>query len=73
MRTLGWTVELDEFTDKTPYGEKRFANVVATKDPKAARRVILAAHFDSKFFATFPENQVRAVRRAGPPLTFCYY
>lgn len=66
MRTLGWTVELDEFTDRTPYGDKRFANVVATKDPKAARRVILAAHFDSKFFATFPESQARPHARSCP-------
>ncbi|KZV96162.1 hypothetical protein EXIGLDRAFT_671319 [Exidia glandulosa HHB12029] len=67
MRTLGWTVEIDAFTDKTPYGEKHFANVVATKDPKAARRVILAAHFDSKFFATSPENQFLGATDSAAP------
>lgn len=58
MRNLGWHVEEDTFTDKTPYGNKRFTNVIATKDPSARRRVIVAAHFDSKFFPTFPQNQV---------------
>jgi len=59
LRTLGWTIELDQFTDKTPYGDKNFVNVIATKDPKAARRIILAAHFDSKYFPNPPNNQVR--------------
>ena len=58
LRALNWDVEEDSFTDVTPYGEKRFTNVIATKDPKAPRRVILAAHFDSKFFPTYPQNQV---------------
>ena len=57
MKKLNWHVEEDTFTDTTPYGTKRFTNVIATKDPKAPRRVILSAHFDSKFFATYPQNQ----------------
>lgn len=60
MKALNWDVEEDSFTDKTPYGEKRFTNVIATKDPDAPRRLVLAAHFDSKFFATYPQNQVSA-------------
>lgn len=59
MQKLKWHVEEDTFTDNTPYGVKRFTNVIATKDPTATRRVILAAHFDSKFFSTYPDNQVR--------------
>lgn len=61
MKKLKWHVEEDSFTDMTPYGQKKFTNVIATKDPSATRRVILAAHFDSKFFSTYPENQVRVV------------
>jgi glutaminyl-peptide cyclotransferase len=60
MKGLGWHVEEDSFTDMTPYGIKHFTNVIATKDPAAARRVILSAHFDSKFFPSAPQNQVRA-------------
>ncbi|KXS21099.1 hypothetical protein M427DRAFT_130676 [Gonapodya prolifera JEL478] len=48
-----WSVEEDSFEDTTPYGKKRFTNVIATKDPSARRRVVLAAHFDSKYFENF--------------------
>ncbi|KAL1689172.1 hypothetical protein GGG16DRAFT_93880 [Schizophyllum commune] len=50
MKALNWEVEEDEFDDDTPMGRKHFTNVIATKDPKAARRVVVAAHFDSKYF-----------------------
>ena len=59
LRALNWHVEEDSFTDNTPIGLKRFTNVVATKDPTASRRIILSAHFDSKYYPTFPQNQVR--------------
>jgi hypothetical protein len=59
LKNLNWHVEEDSFTDMTPYGVKRFTNVIATKDPQASRRVIVAAHFDSKFFSRYPESQVR--------------
>lgn len=62
LRRLNWHVEEDSFNDTTPYGVKRFTNVIATKDPKAARRVIVAAHFDSKFFESYPQNQARPFR-----------
>ncbi|KAF8514583.1 hypothetical protein BU17DRAFT_29678, partial [Hysterangium stoloniferum] len=38
LHTLKWHVKEDSFTDMTPYGEKRFTNVIATKDPNAPRR-----------------------------------
>lgn len=59
LKALDWEVEEDVFTDNTPLGEKRFANIIATKDPKASRRLVLSAHYDSKYFPTFPDNQVR--------------
>lgn len=59
LEALKWHVEEDGFTDNTPYGVKHFTNIIATKDPRAPRRVILSAHFDSKFFPTAPQNQVR--------------
>ena len=62
MKKLNWHVEEDSFNDTTPYGVKRFTNVIATKDPTAPRRVILSAHFDSKFFATSPANQASIAR-----------
>ena len=59
LEKLKWHIEEDNFVWDTPYGPKNFTNVIATKDPDAPRRVALAAHFDSKFFPTYPENQVR--------------
>ncbi|XP_038238131.1 glutaminyl-peptide cyclotransferase-like protein isoform X1 [Dermochelys coriacea] len=46
----GWRVELDAFEDQTPRGVVGFANVVATLDPTAGRRLVLACHYDSKYF-----------------------
>ena len=45
---LGWTVTLDEFDDDTPVGKRRFTNIIATLNPGARRRLLLAAHYDSK-------------------------
>ncbi|KAJ7374449.1 hypothetical protein OS493_007555 [Desmophyllum pertusum] len=47
---LKWTVTLDEFDESTPIGVKRFTNIIATLNPNAKRRLILAAHYDSKYF-----------------------
>ncbi|KAG6889832.1 hypothetical protein C0995_014309 [Termitomyces sp. Mi166 len=67
LKALEWHIEVDEFTDKTPIGTKRFANIIATKDPSASRRVILSAHYDSKYGATYPDNQfVGATDSAAP-------
>lgn len=61
LKKLNWDVEEDSFMDETPYGMKRFTNVIATKDPEAPRRVVLAAHFDSKFYSSFPDSQVSRI------------
>jgi len=67
LKALNWHVELDEFEDNTPIGRKKFANVIATKDPKASRKLVLSAHFDSKYFPTAPANQfVGATDSAAP-------
>jgi hypothetical protein len=58
LRALDWHVEEDAFTDNTPYGPRSFTNIIATKDPAAPRRVILSAHYDSKYFPNYPNNQV---------------
>jgi len=51
---LGWNVTLDAFhVDTTPRGPKDFANIVAVKNPSAPRRIVLAAHYDSKIFDGF--------------------
>ena len=41
-------VVLDTFTSPTPLGPKTFTNIVATLHPDSPRRLVLAAHYDSK-------------------------
>jgi glutaminyl-peptide cyclotransferase len=68
MRSFGWQVDFDSFTDTTPYGDKPFSNIIATlpvgsvfrnnKKPTqrqihTTNRVIFACHYDSKYFANF--------------------
>ncbi|XP_075464935.1 glutaminyl-peptide cyclotransferase-like protein isoform X3 [Ascaphus truei] len=52
LRSLssGWTVDLDLFNAITPRGSLSFGNVVATLDPAAHRRLVIACHIDSKWF-----------------------
>ncbi|KAF7725152.1 hypothetical protein EC973_000404 [Apophysomyces ossiformis] len=53
FKRLDWHVELDTFTDETPFGPKTFSNIIVTKNPDAPSHLTLAAHFDSKYFADF--------------------
>ncbi len=47
METLGWSVEVVSSDQQTPDGVLPFHNVVATLDPEAPRRLVLACHYDS--------------------------
>lgn len=51
MKALGWTVDLDEFDDTAPIvGKQRFTNIIASVNPDAERNLVLACHYDSKYF-----------------------
>lgn len=51
FREHDWDVELDEFTADTPiFKNLFFTNIVATLNPKAERFLVLACHYDSKYF-----------------------
>ncbi|ORX33665.1 hypothetical protein BD324DRAFT_643833 [Kockovaella imperatae] len=64
---LGWHEEKDSFTDTTPIGQIDFTNLIYTFDPSAPRKIVLAAHFDSKWFPNYPDNQfVGATDSAAP-------
>lgn len=52
LENSGWHVEMDTFNDKTPYGTKEFTNIIATFNTSKPKRVVLACHFDSKYFPT---------------------
>ncbi|CAG0879813.1 unnamed protein product [Darwinula stevensoni] len=55
LESYEWTVETDDFTSKIPYvdedmnGQVPFSNIIATWDPRASRRLILACHYDSLY------------------------
>ena len=69
MQGYGWFVEIDNFKDMTPYGLKKFSNIIANLPIGAQlsgkidqlkknnfelnKRVIFACHYDSKYFANF--------------------
>lgn len=51
LTKLNWTVEVDEFEDKTPrFGVLKFLNIIASLNPDADRYLVLACHYDSKYF-----------------------
>ncbi|XP_073339455.1 glutaminyl-peptide cyclotransferase [Pagrus major] len=46
----GWEVTEDKFVSQTPYGPLSFTNLIATLNPSAKRRLVLACHYDSKYY-----------------------
>ncbi|CAB1330762.1 unnamed protein product, partial [Coregonus sp. 'balchen'] len=46
----GWDVKEDTFESHTPYGPMTFNNIIATLNPSAKRRLVLACHYDSKYY-----------------------
>ncbi|CAH1154397.1 unnamed protein product [Phaedon cochleariae] len=54
LQMLDWSIEVDEFESATPHGTKTFKNIIATLNPEAERYLVLACHYDSKYF----ENEV---------------
>ena len=53
MRRLDWHVTEDRFVSDTPLGATEFVNVIATQNPRATRRIVLACHFDSKYMPRY--------------------
>lgn len=66
MQSLGWDVVTDKFTADAPrpHGKKTFENIIATLDPNAQRRLVLACHYDSKY--TRDGNFIGATDSAAP-------
>lgn len=50
FKELQWEMEKDTFEDETPLGRKTFTNYIFTKNPLSEKRIVLAAHYDSKYF-----------------------
>lgn len=45
-----WDVTEDKFVSQTPYGPLPFTSLIATLNPSAKRRLVLACHYDSKYY-----------------------
>lgn len=45
-----WEITQDTFTSSTPLGPITFTNIIATLNPHKSKRLLLAAHYDSKYF-----------------------
>ena len=63
MSELGWSVEEDSFAEETIGGKVKFTNIIATLNPKAPRRMVIACHYDSK---KTPEGFLGATDSAVP-------
>uniref|UniRef100_A0A182J3R5 Glutaminyl-peptide cyclotransferase n=1 Tax=Anopheles atroparvus TaxID=41427 RepID=A0A182J3R5_ANOAO len=51
LKSLGFTVELDEFNQKAPhFGMLKFTNIIGKLNPSADKYLALACHYDSKYF-----------------------
>lgn len=51
LKQQQFTVELDEFNDKTPhFGRLKFSNIVGKLNPEADKYITIACHYDSKYF-----------------------
>jgi len=63
LKDLGWSVEFDTFTQDTVIGERTFSNIIATRNKDSPRRLVLAAHYDTKIS---PEGFIGATDSAVP-------
>ncbi|CAG0924425.1 unnamed protein product, partial [Notodromas monacha] len=56
LESHGWDVELHSFIKSVPdvdeimTGSKEFVNIIATRDPLACKKVVVACHYESKYF-----------------------
>src|SRR5262245_44109337 len=50
LKSFGLTVTLDEFTAKTPQGEKRMVNIIGELPGETKTSILIASHYDTKFY-----------------------
>lgn len=69
--SAGWDVEMDSFKSSSPRGQVSFANIIATLDPSAPRRLLLACHYDSKALPPDPRAPERVFLGASDSAVPC--
>jgi glutaminyl-peptide cyclotransferase len=50
LKSYGLNVSLDEFTAKTPHGEKKMVNILAELPGEAKDLILITSHYDTKYF-----------------------
>ena len=50
LKSFGLTVTVDEFTAKTPHGEKKMANITGELPGETKTTILIASHYDTKFY-----------------------
>src|SRR2546421_2718787 len=53
LKSYGLNVTLDEFTPKTPVGDRKMVNIIAELPGESSDVVILSSHYDTKLFKDF--------------------
>ncbi|KAJ1819011.1 hypothetical protein LPJ56_003731 [Coemansia sp. RSA 2599] len=48
LEKIGYVISWNNFTASTPIGPVPMSNIIATRNPGAAKRLVLAAHYESK-------------------------
>ncbi|XP_028321144.1 glutaminyl-peptide cyclotransferase-like a [Gouania willdenowi] len=69
--SAGWSLDLDSFQSPTPRGQVTFTNIIATLDPSAPRRLLLACHYDSKVLPPDPRTPGRVFLGASDSAVPC--
>jgi len=50
LKSSGLNVSLDEFTAKTPHGDKKMANIIAEVPGETKDLILITSHYDTKYF-----------------------
>jgi hypothetical protein len=50
LKSFGLTVTVDEFTAKTPHGEKKMANITGELPGETKTTILIGSHYDTKFY-----------------------
>ena len=50
LKSSGLTVTVDEFTAKTPQGEKKMANITGELSGETKTAILIGCHYDTKFY-----------------------
>jgi hypothetical protein len=53
LKSYGLNVTLDEFTPKTPVGDRKMVNIIAELPGESSDVIIISSHYDTKLFKEF--------------------